>query len=291
MHEFEYTAPASINEAMALFAEHGGNARILAGGTDLIVKMRAGALTPGLVVDGKHIPELNQVKLDNNGLTVGAAVTCRNLYENAEVATAYPALVDSTSLIGGVQIQGRASVGGNLCNAAPSADIIPTLMVLEAVADICSSHSSRQLAVEEFCTGPGRTALAQGEILVSLRIPRLAARSGAAFLRFTPRNEMDIAVANAAAAVVLNESGDEFVSGRIAIGAVGPTPIFVAEAGAFLAGKPVDAATIQAVADMAAAAARPINDMRGTIEQRKHLVMVLTKRALNKAIERARGTD
>lgn len=278
-----------MNEAMALFAEHGGNARMLAGGTDLIVKMRAGALTPSLVVDGKHIPELNQVKLDKNGLTVGAAVTCRNLYENADVAAAYPALVDSTTLIGGVQIQGRASMGGNLCNAAPSADIIPTLIVLQAVANICSNRGSRQLAVENFCSGPGRTALEQDEFLVSLTIPRPATRSGAAFLRFTPRNEMDIAVANAAAAVVLNDSGTEFVSGRIAIGAVGPTPIFVPEAGAFLAGKVVDDETIQSVADMASAAARPINDMRGTIEQRKHLVMVLTKRALNIAVERARG--
>jgi len=191
------------------------------------------------------------------------------------------------ALIGGVQIQGRASIGGNLCNASPSADSIPALIVLGASAKIQRSGGARELPVEDFCTGPGANALADDEALVGLKIPARQRNSGARFLRFTPRNEMDIAIANAAASVVLSDDGKHFTSARIAIGAVGPTPLFVEEAAGFLQGKSVSGESIVAAAEIARSAASPIDDMRGSAGQRKHLVQVLVSRALRGAIERA----
>jgi CO/xanthine dehydrogenase FAD-binding subunit len=260
-----------------------------AGGTDLIVNMRGGRRKPGLVVDGKRIPELNELSLTAAGLTLGAAVSCRRAYEHVEVAKRYPALVDSMSLIGSVHIQGRATVGGNLCNAAPSGDAIPTLIALVAVARVLGPNGTREVPVEEFCVAPGKTCLADDELLVSVHIPAPVANSGAHYLRFIPRNEMDIAVAGAGVSVVLDAAKQNFVSARIALASVGPTPIFAREAGALLAGKPVNEDNIQLAADSAQAVAKPITDMRGTIEQRKHLVKVLTARALRGAIERAKG--
>lgn len=289
MHSFDYAAPTSVGEALTLLAGARGNARVLAGGTDLIVNMRVGRRKPGLVVDGKRIPELNELSLTAAGLTLGAAVSCRRAYEHAEVAKRYPALVDSMSLIGSVHIQGRATVGGNLCNAAPSGDAIPTLIALGAVARVLGPNGTREVPVEEFCVAPGKTCLADDELLVSVFIPAPTANSGAHYLRFIPRNEMDIAIAGAGVSVVLDAAKQNFVSARIALASVGPTPIFAREAGALLAGKPVNEDNIQLAADSAQAVAKPITDMRGTIEQRKHLVKVLTARALRGAIERAKG--
>lgn len=289
MHSFEYAAPKSLGEAVTLLAGARGNARVLAGGTDLIVNMRVGRRKPGLVVDGKHIPELNELSLSAAGLTLGAAVSCRRAYEHAEVAKRYPALVDSMSLIGSVHIQGRATVGGNLCNAAPSGDAIPTLIALGAVAKVLGPNGTRDVAAEDVCVAPGKTSLADDELLISVFIPAPTQNSGAFYLRFIPRNEMDIAIAGAGVSVVLDAAKQNFVSARIALASVGPTPIFAREAGSLLAGKPVNEDSIQLAADAAQAVAKPITDMRGTIEQRKHLVKVLTARALRGAIERATG--
>jgi len=289
MHSFSYAAPTSLGEAVTLLAGARGNARVLAGGTDLIVNMRVGRRKPELVVDGKRIPELNELSLTAAGLTLGAAVSCRRAYEHAEVAKRYPALVDSMSLIGSVHIQGRATVGGNLCNAAPSGDAIPTLIALGAQARVLGPNGTREVPVEEFCVAPGKTCLADDELLVSVHIPAPVANSGAHYLRFIPRNEMDIAIAGAGVSVVLDAAKQNFVSARIALASVGPTPIFAREAGALLAGKPINEDSIQLAADSAQAVAKPITDMRGTIEQRKHLVKVLTARALRGAIERAKG--
>ncbi len=289
MHSFEYAAPTSLGEAVTLLAGARGNARVLAGGTDLIVNMRVGRRKPGLVVDGKHIPELNELSLTAAGLTLGAAVSCRRAYEHAEVAKRYPALVDSMSLIGSVHIQGRATVGGNLCNAAPSGDAIPTLIALGAVARVLGPNGTREVAAEDVCVAPGKTSLADDELLISVFIPAPTANSGAFYLRFIPRNEMDIAIAGVGASVVLDAAKQSFVSARIALASVGPTPIFAREAGALLAGKPINEDSIQLAADSAQAVAKPITDMRGTIEQRKHLVKVLTARALRGAVERAKG--
>jgi carbon-monoxide dehydrogenase medium subunit len=289
MHDFQYASPNTLNEALKLLAKGKGGALLLAGGTDLIVKMRARRLRPELVVDAKRIPELNGVKLDKSGLTLGAAVSCRRVYEDHRIAAAYPALAESAALVGGIAIQGRASVGGNLCNAAPSADTVPALIVLGAVAQVRGPKGSRKIPVEEFCTGPGCNALKKGELLVSLKIPKPVRHSGAFFLRLIPRNEMDIAIVNAAAAVELDSAGKTFKSARISVGAAAPVPLLVREVGECLAGRPVNEKSIQEAAELAASAVRPITDMRGTIEYRRDLARVLTARALRGAIRRARG--
>ncbi len=291
MKDFQYLAPRGLEEAAVLMAEHAGSAQLLAGGTDLLIFMRNGRKSPDFIIDAKKIPELTRVQLDADRLTIGAAVSCRTIWEHPEIAERFPALTDAATLIGGIQIQGRATFGGNLCNAAPSADTVPPLIVYGAIAHIISARGERDVPVEEICTGPGRTSLAPDEILVSLSIPAPPANSGAAFLRFIPRNEMDIAVANAAARVDLDDSGATFKTARIAIGAVAPTPLFVEAAGAALSGKPVNDASISDAAKIARDASTPINDMRGTIEHRKQLVEVLTTRALRCAIARARGEE
>ena len=185
--------------------------------------------------------------------------------------------------------QGRASIGGNLCNAAPSGDSIPAIIALGGVAKIAGPNGTREVATEDFCTGPGQNVLQDGEILVSIHLPPPQAHSGANYLRFIPRNEMDIAVAGVGTSVQLDESGQNFVSARISLASVAPTPVFCTDAGESLAGKPVSEAAIQEASEKAMADAKPINDMRGTIRQRIHLVGVLTRRTLNNAVERARG--
>ncbi len=286
MKWFDYAAPRSVPEAVDLLSAR-PRARPLAGGTDLVVQLRSGQKEADLAVDVKRIPELNEINYDPGlGLTLGAAVPCRRIYGDARVREAYPALAEVASLIGGVQIQNRASVGGNLCNAAPSADSIPALIVLRATCRIAGPGGTREIEVERFCTGPGGNVLQEGELLVSLHLPPPEARSGARYLRFTPRNEMDIAVAGAGVAVRVEDG--TFQSARIALAAVAPTPLFVSEAGNWLAGKPVNAESITEAAGMARSAAKPITDMRGTAEYRRHLCGVLVRRALEAAVERAK---
>lgn len=288
MHWIDYASPHSVKEATELLAERGERARILAGGTDLLVLLRAGVMdNVDLVVDGKFIPELNEVTCDPQaGLTLGAAVPCYKIYNNPEVAQAYPGLIDAASLIGGTQIQGRATLGGNLCNAAPSGDSIPVMIALGGVANIAGPSGDRSVPIEDFCTAPRRTVLQPGEMLVSLHFPAPAPRSGAHYLRFIPRNEMDIAVVGAGVSVVL-ENGT-IKSARVALASVAPTPLFVKEAGDALAGKPATEESVRIASALAQDAASPITDMRGTKEYRKHLCEVLTRRALLTAIERAK---
>jgi CO/xanthine dehydrogenase FAD-binding subunit len=288
LRAIEYAAPSTVEEAVAILARHGSAARVLSGGTDLIVQAREGRRAVDVMVDAKTIPEANQIEFTaDGGLRIGAAVPCAVIYENAEIARRYPALIDSASLIGGIQIQSRASLGGNLCNSSPAADSIPTLIALSAVCHIAGPDGRRQLPVEQFCTGPGRNALRDGEMLVALQFPPPQPHGGAAFQRFIPRNEMDIAVCNAAAAVTLTDDGRTFRSARIAVGAVAPTPLYVEAAGAVLAGQPVSTESIDRAATLAGEAATPITDMRGSVAQRKHLAKVLTRRVLEQAVERA----
>ncbi len=289
MQAFDYIAARSVAEAVALLSQGGDGARVMSGGTDLLVQLREGRRAARLVVDIKHIPEVNELSYDPAaGMTIGAAVPCYRIYGDPAVVRAYPGLVDAVSLIGGIQIQGRASLGGNLCNASPAADTIPALIVHQAVCVIAGPDGYREVPVQQFCTAPGQTVLRDGEFLVALHIPPPQPGFGAAYLRFTPRNEMDIAVVGAAASVVLDEDGTSFESARVALGAVAPTPLFVVPAGGVLVGRKVSEATIDGAAQIAQAAARPIDDVRGTAVQRKHLVDVLTRRALRKAVERAR---
>ena len=290
MKWIDYAPPHSVREAVDVLSEAGGRARVMAGGTDLLVALRAGVYDIDLVVDGKNIPELNEITYDpTNGLTLGAAVPCYKIYGNQAVATAYPGLIDAASLIGGTQIQGRASLGGNLCNATPSADSIPPMIVLSGTANIAGPNGNRQVAIEDFCTGVRQNALDSDEILVSLHFPAPVANSGANYIRFIPRNEMDIAVAGAGVSVVL-DNGD-IKEARVSLASVAPTPLFVQEAGDAIAGKPANDETVRIASGIARDAARPITDMRGTIEFRQHLCEVLTRRALNTAIERAKENN
>lgn len=289
MHPFAYVAPSTVDEAVAVLNEHGDRARPLAGGTDLLVKARANVWELDAVVDIKNIPELMDLKVGNDGLSIGAGVPCYQVYENDTIAADYPGIVDGASIIGGIQVQSRAGLGGNLCNAAPSADGICPLIVHNAVAHVAGPNGTREVAVEDFCTGPSRTVLGQGELLVSISVPKPGDNFGAAYTRFIPRNEMDIAVAGVGVSVTLDSSGQNFESARIALASVGPTPILASAAGDSLAGKPVNEESIAAAAALAKDAATPITDMRGTVEQRKQLVEVLTARMINQAVERARG--
>ena len=289
MHAFDYATPESVADAVVMLSDHGNNACVLAGGTDLIVQLRENRRRTDLVVDVKKIAELNALSYDAaTGLTIGAAVPCYRIYGDGEIAAAYPGLMDAARLVGGTGIQGRASLGGNLCNASPAGDTIPPMIVLGGEAEIAGPNGTRKVAVEDFCTAPGRTVLADGEFLVSLHFPAPAPNSGAFYRRFIPRNEMDIAVVGVGASVVLSGDGSSFVSARIAVGAVAPTPLFVREAGEALAGQPVSDETIQRAAGIARDAARPISDMRGTAEYRKHLTSVLTRRVVEGAVQRAK---
>ncbi len=289
MKWFDYAAPRSLEEAVETLSRD-PQALALAGGTDLLVQLRSGRKATSLVVDVKRIPEMNELRYDpGRGLTLGAAVECCRIYNDRAVGRAYPALAEVAALIGGTQIQNRASIGGNLCNAAPSADSVPVLIAYGGACRIAGPSGVREMQVEEFCTAPGQNVLGPGELLVSLHLPPPQARFGARYLRFIPRNEMDIAVAGAAVSVAL-ENGT-FRAARIALSAVAPTPLFVRAAGEALAGRPVDADSIECAAQIARASAQPITDMRGSADYRRHLCAVLTRRALEAAVCRAREAN
>jgi carbon-monoxide dehydrogenase medium subunit len=284
---FDYAAPGTVREAVSLLAAQPA-ARPLAGGTDLLVQLRSGRRETPLVVDIKKIPECSAlVYSPEAGLTIGAAAPCYRLTRDAAVRQHYPALAEVAGWIGGTPIQGRASLGGNLCNAAPSGDTIPLLMVLGATARIAGPSGEREVPVRDFCLAPGKTQLQPGELLVSLHIPAPVAGSGAAYRRFTPRNEMDIAVAGAGAYVEL-EAGRIRLA-RLALSSVAPAPLAVPAAEARLAGQTPSRALWDAVAAAAREAAQPISDMRGSAAYRKHLAGVMACRALNIALERAGG--
>ena len=292
MKDFEYVAPTTVREAVKALAEKGKEARVLAGGTDLILEMRVGKREPQRVVDIKNIPELNELSFSpRKGLVIGAGVPCHRIYGDAGIAARYPGLIDTVAIIGGIQIQGRATVGGNLCNAAPSADSVPILIAYGATCEITGPNGKRKLPVEEVCTAPGQTALAPDELLVSIRLPANRKNAGAHYLRFIPRNEMDIAVVGVGAYVELGGRGKSqtFKAARIGLASVAPTPVFARAAGDMLVGQAVADEGIEAAAEEAKAAASPISDMRGPAEFRTHLVGVLTKRALRGAVSRARG--
>ena len=287
MQAVKYARAESVEEAVSLLQDGGDGARPLAGGTDVIVQARERTRDIDLFVDIKHIPEVVSISHGDDGsLTIGAATPCYQIYGDESIAERFPILVDSTSLIGGTAIQGRASLGGNLCNSSPAADGIPSLIVLEAQVEIAGPNGRRTVAVEDFCTAPGRNVLESGEFVVSLHFPAPAEGSGARFLRFIPRNEMDIAVANAATQVRLD--GDGAVTwARVAVGAIAPTPLLVSDAADAIVGRPLSEETIAAAAAASSAAANPITDMRGSIRQRVHLAGVLTERTIRQAAERA----
>ncbi|MDP6553919.1 MAG: xanthine dehydrogenase family protein subunit M [Pirellulaceae bacterium] len=289
MIEFEYAAPADLDEAVGLLAKAGERAQLLAGGTDIIVQLREGLRRADLVIDVKKIPELSRLEfLPETGLQLGASVPCWQIYEDAKIAAAYPALAQAVSMIGGWQIQSRASVGGNLCNSSPAADSIPALIALGATAHLAGPNGRRTVPVAEFCTGPGRNVVQKDELLVAITLPPSHAGSGSAYQRFTPRNEMDIAVVGVGSWIQLDESRQRIEAARIALGAVGPTPMFAQQASEFLTGKEANDELFAEAGELAKQVATPISDMRGPAEFRMQLVGVLTRRTLAAAVEHAR---
>ena len=288
MHAITYESPKSLTQALSLLAAAGEKGRMLAGGTDLIIQMRAGVRKPEQLIDAKSIPELQALSFSpQEGLRIGAAVSCCRLIEDPAVRQHYPGLVEAAGLIGSVQIQSRCSLGGNLCNGSPAADTTPALIVLGAVGHIASAKGTRAVAVEDFVVSPGRTVLQADELLVEFRIPAPKPHSADCYQRFIPRNEMDIAVVGVGASVTLD--GNTCTAARISLGAVAPTPLFAKEASASLVGKPLNDETVAAAAALAQQLAKPITDMRGTAEYRTHLVGVLTRRVLKTAAERAKA--
>lgn len=278
MKEFAYECPETIESAIALIVD--GNARALAGGTDLIPQMREGRRQVDRVVDLKRIPELTAIlELPGSSLAIGAAASASAVAGNARVAADYPAVATSARLIGSLQVQNRASLGGNVCNAAPSADAIPALICHQARARIAGPGGTRELDLEKLFAGPGRTTLEPGEILTAIILPPPEPRSAAHYLRFTPRREMDIAVAGAGAWIRLDEQG-AIAAARIALASVGPTPIRAGTAEQKLVGAMPSAPLFKEAGRLAAGDARPISDTRGSAEYRRSLVSVLTARAL-----------
>jgi CO/xanthine dehydrogenase FAD-binding subunit len=289
MNDIDYAAPKTLAEATALLDAKGDRAKVLAGGTDLIVQAREYRRDIDVMVDVKRIPELMELSFDAKaGLRIGAATPCCHIYEHAVIAKAYPGLIDAASLVGGIQIQSRASLGGNLCNASPAGDTIPALIALRATCVIAGPKGTREVPVEAFCVAPGKNCLQRGEMLVTLKMPAPKPNSGAAYLRFIPRNEMDIAIVGAGVSVELDAAKSKCVEARVALAAVAPKPLLVESAAAALVGSSMSDADIDKAAKAAQAAATPISDMRGDAEYRKHLVAVLVKRSLAIAIERCK---
>ncbi len=288
MQDLAYFRPKSIKEAVSFLSDHGPTAKILAGGTDVIVQARERTKEISAFVDIKKIPEVMGVGIEGQrGLTIGAATPMYQIYNHSGVQKEYPAIIDSANLIGGKAIQGRASFGGNLCNSGPAADTIPTMIVLSGIANIIGPDGERKVAIEDFCTAPGQNVLKHNEILVSIHFKKPAPFSGARFIRFIPRNEMDIAVVNVASQVQMD--GNNIESSRVAIGACAPTPLLLNEISQFIDGKDFTEDLLNEASELFDGLITPIEDMRGTPEHRVDLAKTLFKRTIRDAVHRANG--
>ena len=277
----EFIAPRSLLEAQSVIA-NGGKAAWLAGGTDLLVGIRLGLRDPNRVIDLKHIPELMALEVGADQVLIGAAASAYDILHNSEIGSLCPGLADALDLIGSTQIQGRCSAGGNLCNASPAADSIPALIANGAVCRILGSSGERLLPVEDFLVGPGKNALKSDELLVQLVLPKPMPATSDAYLRLTPRTEMDIAVAGTGVSITLDTAGI-CTAARVAIGAVAPTPLLVEAAGQTLVGSKLEDDAIDSAVTAVRAAASPISDKRGSAQYRTHVVGVLVKRAIQRA--------
>ena len=283
-----YESPATVEAAVKLLAAEGGLARILAGGTDLLVQMRSGSLEPDLVVDIKRIPDMRKVVAENGGFRIGAAVSCFEMRDNKELKKAWPGVVEAANLIGSTQVQGRCTIIGNLCNASPAADSVPALIAADATARVVGPNGQRDVPVGDIATAPGKTSLAKGEFVASVFLPKRPANSGDAYLRFIPRTEMDIAVVGCGVSLTLDGS-KTITAARVSLGAVAARALLVEEAAKALIGTKGDEAALAKLAAAASAAAKPIDDKRGTKEFRIKVSGVLARRAAGIAIERAGG--
>jgi carbon-monoxide dehydrogenase medium subunit len=289
LRAFEYHAPTTLNEAISLLQQHGESARPLAGGTDLVVQMKENATKfapPSHIVSLLRVPELTGIEYsESDGLRIGAGATMTDVAESKTIREQYPAIAEGAALVGSIQTMNMATVGGNLCNAAPSADIAPSLLAFEAEAVIVGPSSRRAVSLGEFFVGPGKTVLASDELLAEVRVPALLSGTGSAYQRHTPRKQMDIAVVGVAAALSL--AGNSIERARVALGAVAPTPVRALKAEAALEGQPVSDEAFARAAEAAVEECSPISDVRGSAEFRRHIVLVMTERMLQLAADRA----
>ncbi|CAN7540403.1 FAD binding domain-containing protein [Mesorhizobium sp. LjNodule214] len=283
-----YIRPHSIDDAVGLLAGSAGTATILAGGSDLLVRMKGGFVEPDLIVDIKAIDGLGEIRETADGFSIGATVPCAVLGESAALKKAWPGVVEAAKLIGSKQVQGRCTIVGNLCNASPAADSVPALVAAGAKALVAGPAGKRTIPVETVPTGPGKTSLAKGEIIEAILLDKRPPHSGDAYLRFIPRTEMDIAVVSAGINLTLDEQG-VVKAARVAVGAAAPTVLLVAEAAEVLIGSKLDEATLERLAKVCSGACRPIDDKRGTVEFRRKVAGVLAKRAATTAYTRAGG--
>jgi aerobic carbon-monoxide dehydrogenase medium subunit len=283
-----YARPRSIDDAVGLLAAAEGSAFVLAGGSDLLVRMKSGMVEPDLIVDIKEIDGLGEIRQTAEGFAIGAAVPCAEVGETPALRKAWPGVVEAAGLIGSRQVQGRCTIAGNLCNASPAADSVPALVAAGARAVIAGPSGMRTIAVEHIPTGPGRTSLAKGEIITAILLDERRPRSGDAYLRFIPRTEMDIAVVSAGVNLTLDGDG-VVTSARVALGAAAPKVLLVAEAAGAIVGTRLDEAALMALGDASSAACRPIDDKRGTVEFRKKVAGVMARRAAVIAYQRAGG--
>jgi len=287
MPALAYTAPSSVEEAVRALAGASGAAKVLSGGTDLLVQLRSGRAKPALIVDTKKIPGISGIREENGAFVIGAATPGAVIGENKALQRAWPGVVEAANLIGSTQVQGRASLAGNLCNASPAADSVPALIAARATCVIVGSNGKREAPVEAICTGPGRTSLARDEFIIEFRLPKRPARAADAYLRFIPRTEMDIAVVGAGVSLTVDEAGT-ITAARVSLGAVAPRVLLVREAAAAIVGSRLDRAAQDRLEAAARAACAPIDDKRGTVEFRIQVAGVLARRAALIALDRAR---
>ena len=281
-----YAAPSTIEDAVRILAGASGVAKVLSGGTDLLVQLRSGRIKPDLIVDTKKIPGISGIREENGAFIIGAATSGAMIGESEPLKRAWPGIVEAANLIGSTQIQGRASLAGNLCNASPAADSVPALIAARATCVVAGANGRREVAVESIVTGPGRTSLKGDEFIVEFRLPKRPSRAADAYLRFIPRNEMDIAVVGAGVNVTL-DAGGVCTEARVVLGAVAPTAVLVAAAATALIGHRLDEATLAALDQAARRACKPIDDKRGTIEYRIKVAGVMARWAATIAHERA----
>jgi carbon-monoxide dehydrogenase medium subunit len=288
MKDFEYFLPGSLEEALALLSGR-RDAKILAGGTDLVVQMKDRRACPAVLIDVKKVPELNRLaSVEDGSLFIGAAVPLNRVIAYPPVWERFHVLFEACSLVGSLQLRNRGTVGGNICNAAPSADTAPPLLCLSARAVVARLGGTRVVPVADFFVGPGKTVLDESELLVGIEVPRPPTPSAGSYLRHIPRQEMDIAVAGVASFLSFGQ-GDTCREARIALGAVAPTPVRAPGVESLLEGRPLTEESIEEAAKEASREASPISDIRGSAAYRREIVGVLTKRALETAWERYRA--
>jgi carbon-monoxide dehydrogenase medium subunit len=285
MHRFDYHAPRTLNDAVSLLKQNGDGVRLLAGGTDLLVHMKEGGLHPPAVVSLHELDELRGIESTADGLRIGALTDMASIASHPDIMGRYSALADGAGVVGSTQTRNMATLGGNVANAAPSADTVPGLIVLDTQAEIAGPIGTKAISVGEMFTGPGKTVLATDELITSFQVLAPQARTGSVYQRHTPRKIMDIAAVGVGIRLTLD--GESIRDARICLGAVAPTPVRATDAEAALVGQSPSDETLARAAELARQAASPISDARGSAEFRRYLVETMTKRCLEIALERA----